>query len=524
MYFLTYVYRKQFVMRENIRMPRSILVMGLMSFFGACSNDDDRTPVPQPEPIPMPGVAPPVDFTALTNDNKVFYFKARDLKTPVRSYSITGLQSGENIISIDYRPATGQLYGLGSSSRLYIINENSGLATALGAGPFTPLIEGTSSSIDFNPTVDRVRLVSNNGKNLRLHPELGTVVATDGNINGVANAQIGAIAYNNSFSGSTATQLFDIDYATDKVYVQNPPNDGKLQEIGNLKVDFSGVGGFDIQPDSNLGLAVNTTKNESRLYTIDLMTGEAGWVGVFTQQIVEIAFKTTPIAYATTDTNTLYRFNPATGTSNSVALTGMVTGEQVVGMDFRPANGALYALTNQSRLLTINISNGQTTAVGTGLSPVLSGQNFGFDFNPTVDRIRVVSNTGQNLRLHPDTGVVAATDALLNPGTPSVSAAAYTNNFAQASTTQLFVIDSGTSSLYLQNPPNNGTLVLVGSLGVTTTGMNGFDIGGTSNEAFAILTVSGVQSIYKINLTSGAASKTINFSPTVTSMTLGLGF
>eukprot|EP01096_Ripella_sp_DP13-Kostka_P004818 TRINITY_DN17338_c0_g1_i1.p2 TRINITY_DN17338_c0_g1~~TRINITY_DN17338_c0_g1_i1.p2 ORF type:complete len:499 (-),score=-112.34 TRINITY_DN17338_c0_g1_i1:695-2191(-) len=498
--------------------------MGLMSFLGACSNDDDRTPIPQPEPEPMPSTAPPVDFTALSNDNKVFYFNAKDLKTPVRSYSITGLQSGENIISIDYRPATCQLYGLGSTSRLYTINESSGLATPLGTASFSPAIEGTSSSIDFNPTVDRVRLVSNNGKNLRLHPELGTVAATDGNISGVANAQVGAIAYTNSLSGSTTTQLFDIDYATDKLYLQNPPNDGTLQEVGSLKVDFSGVGGFDIQPDSNLGIAVNNKNSESRLYTINLTNGEATWVGVFTQQIVEVAFKTKPIAFATSETNILYRFNPVTGTSNSVALMGMNSSEQVVGLDFRPANGALYALTNQSRLLTINSSNGQVTAVGTGLSPTLSGQNFGFDFNPTVDRIRVVSNTGQNLRLHPDTGVVAATDLSLNPGTPSVTAAAYTNNFAQASTTQLFVIDSGTNSLYLQNPPNNGTLVLVGSLGVTATGMNGFDIGGNSNEAYAVLTVSGVQSVYKINLTTGTATKTVDFSPAVTSMTLGLGF
>ncbi|KLT71679.1 DUF4394 domain-containing protein [Flavobacterium sp. ABG] len=511
-------------MKDTLLTPRSFLLMGLMSFFGACSNDDDRTPVQQPEPVPMPSTAPPVDFTALSNDNKVFYFNAKDLKMPIRSYTITGLQSGESILSIDYRPATGQLYGLGSTSRLYSINENSGLATPLGAASFSPAIEGTSSSIDFNPTVDRVRLISNNGKNLRLHPELGTVVSTDGNLNGVASTQVDAIAYTNSFSGSTTTQLFDIDYATDKLYLQNPPNDGKLQEVGSLKVDFSGTGGFDIQPDSNLGIAVNNKSNESRLYTINLTNGEAVWVGTFTQQIVEVAFKSKPIAYATSATNSLYRLNPVTGTSNSVALMGMNSSEEVVGLDFRPSNGALYAVTNQNRLLTVNTSNGQVTAVGSVLSPILSGQNFGFDFNPTVDRIRLVSNLGQNLRLNPDTGAVVGTDSFLNPGTPSVSAAAYTNNFAQASSTQLFVIDSGNNNLYLQTPPNNGTLVPVGALGVTTTGMNGFDIGGNSGEAFAILTVSTTQSIYKINLTTGAATKTVDFSPAVTSMTLGLGF
>lgn len=201
--------------------------MSLLTIFVACS-DDDTAPMPQPEPTPMPEVAPLVNFTALSNDNKIYYFNARNLEAPIRNLTITGLQSGENILSIDYRPATGQLYGLGSTSRLYIINEVSGLATPIGAASFSPLIEGTSSSIDFNPTVDRISLVSNNGQNLRLHPELGTVVATDGSINGVMNTKIEAVGYTNSFVWSTATMLYDIDYATDKLYLQNPPNNGAL--------------------------------------------------------------------------------------------------------------------------------------------------------------------------------------------------------------------------------------------------------------------------------------------------------
>ena len=515
-------------MRQNLFTLKSVFFMGLLSIFVSCSDDDMTTitpqPQPEPEPQPMASVAPLVEFTALSNDNKVFYFNARNLNSPIRSYSITGLQSGENIISIDYRPATGQLYGLGSTSRLYLINENSGLATPLGSTSFAPQIGGTSSSIDFNPTVDRVRLVSNNGQNLRLHPELGTVVATDGSINGVANTQIEAVAYTNSVSGSTSTQLYDIDYTTDKLYLQTPPNDGGLQEVGSLDVDFSGIGGLDILPDSNYAMAVNNNNNESRLYTISLATGKAIWIGTFTQQITEVAFKSKPIAYATSSSNMLYRLNPINGTSNSIALTGLNTNEQVVGLDFRPVNGALYAITNQSRLLTINTSNGQVTAIGSGLSPTLIGQDFGFDFNPTVDRIRLVSNTGQNLRLHPDLGTVVAIDGSLNPGTPSVSAAAYTNSFAQTTSTQLFVIDTSNNNLYLQNPPNDGTLVLIGSLGVTASAMNGFDVGGNSNEGFAILNVNNVQSVYKINLSSGLATKVVDFSPNITAMALGLGF
>jgi hypothetical protein len=139
----------------------------------SCSDDDSN-------PINNPGAnAPDVDFTALTTGNKIAYYNTRNLSAPTSTLDITGLQPSETILSIDYRPATGQLYALGSTSRLYFINEQSGLATALGAAAFTPAIASQNASIDFNPTVDRIRLVTDSGQNLRLHPELGTVAATD---------------------------------------------------------------------------------------------------------------------------------------------------------------------------------------------------------------------------------------------------------------------------------------------------------------------------------------------------------
>src|SRR5690606_36640864 len=127
--------------------------------------------------IDNPVQAPDVNFTALTNNNKLAFYNAKNLNNPISTVSITGMQSGETITSIDYRPATGQLYGLGSNGRLYFIHEVSGLATALSDQPLNPAVSGANASIDFNPTVDRIRLVTESGQNLRLHPELGTVAA-----------------------------------------------------------------------------------------------------------------------------------------------------------------------------------------------------------------------------------------------------------------------------------------------------------------------------------------------------------
>ncbi|MFV8368191.1 DUF4394 domain-containing protein [Flavobacterium sp. LB2R40] len=497
----------------------TIFGLALISFTAISCNDDDNNDVMMPAVI-----APDVNFTALASNNTILTFNARNLVTPTSTTPIVGLAASETIVSIDYRPATGQLYALGSSSRLYFINEKSGVATALGAGSFLPVLAGGNASLDFNPTVDRIRLVTDSGQNLRLHPELGTVVVTDGLINGGANAKIGAIAYTNSVAGASATMLYDIDFEQDKLYMQTPPNDGTLQLVGDLGVNFQGVGDMDILADNSTALAVTNNANASTLYTIDLATGKAVDVGKFTAPVISLAFKTNPIAYATTTGNMLVRFNPTSGNNNSVGLTGLAASESVVGLDFRPANGALYAISNQSRLFSVNTASGALTVVGSTLIPGLSGTAFGFDFNPTVDRIRLVSNTGQNLRLHPDLGTVVAVDGNLNPGTPFITGAAYTNNVAGATTTALFVIDSQTDMLLRQDPPNNGTLVSIGSLGVNVDADSGFDIGGNSATAFALLKVNNVTSVYSINMATGAATKVSDINIQATAMAVGLGF
>ena len=496
----------------------TIFGLALLSFTAISCNDDNN------DMMTPAVIAPDVNFTALASNNTILTFNARNLGTPTSTTPIVGLAASETIVSIDYRPATGQLYALGSSSRLYFINEKSGVATALGAASFSPVLAGGNASLDFNPTVDRIRLVTDSGQNLRLHPELGTVVVTDGIINGGANAKIGAVAYTNSMAGATATMLYDIDFEQDKLYMQTPPNDGTLQLVGDLGVNFQGVGDMDILADNSTALAVTNNANVSTLYKIDLTTGKAVDVGKFTAPVISLAFKTNPIAYATTTGNMLVRFNPTSGNNNSVALTGLAASESIVGLDFRPANGALYAISNQSRLFSVNTASGALTVVGSTLVPGLSGTAFGFDFNPTVDRIRLVSNTGQNLRLHPDLGTVVAVDGNLNPGTPFITGAAYTNNIAGATTTALFVIDSQTDMLFRQDPPNNGTLVAIGNLGVNVDADSGFDIGGNSATAFALLKVNSVTSVYSINMATGAATKVSDINIQATAMAVGLGF
>jgi len=219
-----------------------------------------------------------------------------------------------------------------------------------------------------------------------------------------------------------------------------------------------------------------------------------------------------------TVTNTLVTFDSATpgAVSAPVAITGLGAGEFLVAIDRRPATGQLYGLGSASHLYGINAVTGAATQVGSSGAFTLSGTAFGFDFNPTVDRIRVTTTTTQNLRLNPNDGALAATDSALayatgdaNFGaTPRIVGSAYTNNFSAATTTTLYDIDSNLDILATQIPPNNGVLNTVGALGVNTSDLVGFDISGLTGTAFASLTAPGApsSSLFTVNLATGAGT------------------
>ena len=218
----------------------------------------------------------------------------------------------------------------------------------------------------------------------------------------------------------------------------------------------------------------------------------------------------------------LFSFDTATpGTNTTIGtVTGLQGSEIVYGLDYRPANGALYALGSTGRLYTVNTVTGAATLAST-LSTGLSGSGFDIAFNPVPDRLRIVSNSGQNLRVNVDTGVVTVDTSLAfaagdpNFGTaPSVVAVGYTNQFAGAATTTLFDINGVPAVLATQNPPNNGTLNTVGA---TNGSLISLDIASDSGIAYG---ASG-SSFYTVNLATGSASLVGAFAAsTVTDFTL----
>ncbi len=243
-------------------------------------------------------------------------------------------------------------------------------------------------------------------------------------------------------------------------------------------------------------------------------------------------------AYAITTQNLLLTFDTANPgqVTNVGVVGGLAPGESLVGIDFRPNGGALYGIGNLNNIYTIGTMTAGATPVTGGMPFTLTGTAFGVDFNPVPDRIRLVSDAEQNLRLNPiaGSGGLAGTDTPLafdtdtdgggpdtgdvNAGAnPNVVGAAYTNAVNGATTTTLFGIDSNLDILVRQGginvppgtpSPNGGVLFTIGSLGSDTSNLVGFDVSPSSGLAYASLTAPGAAGsvLNLINLDSGAAS------------------
>ncbi len=252
-------------------------------------------------------------------------------------------------------------------------------------------------------------------------------------------------------------------------------------------------------------------------------------------------------AIGLTQDGMLARFTTGSGNTRDIGfISGLQGDTSLIGIDFRVQDGLLYGVGNFGGLYTINLRNAVATPVpapvGPALDVALAGTFFGVDFNPAANALRIVSDTGQNLR-HPFAGALqgqtqndAGTPAigLRYPPVPpaaatpalGVTAAAYTNNDDAATGgtptgTTLFDIDTvldpnnpvdQTDVVVIQSPANSGNIVATGSLGVDAGPQAGFDIFSqlrkgvaVSNTAFASLFVNERYRLYNINLLTGNA-------------------
>ena len=218
-------------------------------------------------------------------------------------------------------------------------------------------------------------------------------------------------------------------------------------------------------------------------------------------------------------------------------VTGLMGADtSLIGIDFRVQDGTLYGVGNGGGVYTIDTQTGQATFVNS-LTVPLEGTLFGVDFNPVADRLRIVSDTGQNLA-HNVNGATVANGTLTYTAPPAspvaaagVTAAAYTNNDLNQplTATTLFDLDTTLDQVVIQSPPGNGILVATGKLGVDVGAAAGFDIysqlvGGIAvgNVPFATLAVNGKYRFYVINVTTGRATSLGSFEQEVVDIAVPL--
>jgi hypothetical protein len=263
----------------------------------ACANPS----VPVQTLVPGPAAT----LYGVTTVNSLIRFQGNSASNLITTLRFSGLPAGEAITALDFRPADGKLYGLGSSSRVYVIDPSTGMATGLATpGPYPPALADVAFGFDVDPVTDLLRVVSPT-QHARLRPDTGETVnansgpeglqfdpplafaATDANA-GAAPAVV-ALAYSNpDTNDATSTTAYAIDAAQDVLVTVGTGEGattsvsadvGTLYTVGPLGTDASGRVSFDIGPDGTAVAVMTRGSGLSQLYQIDLTTGAAALIG-----------------------------------------------------------------------------------------------------------------------------------------------------------------------------------------------------------------------------------------------------
>ncbi|MFJ7046041.1 DUF4394 domain-containing protein [Streptomyces sp. NPDC101112] len=257
--------------------------------------------------VPVGGARVPSGLKAvgLTTDQRLVVFRVDRPGAAVPLGKVRGLKGDTRLVGIDYRVQNNKLYGVGDKGGVYTLREAGARATKVSQ--LSVALRGRSYGVDFNPAADRLRVISDTGQNLRHNlddpqgaPAAGTT-AVDGTLTNppvppatggaTAPGVTGAAYTNNDLDAGTATTLFDLDTALDRISVQSPANAGNLAPTGRLGVDLPPTAGFDIYGTGRNGVNAGYAVTGSRVYGVDLLTGRASALGSFprTRQVIDLA-------------------------------------------------------------------------------------------------------------------------------------------------------------------------------------------------------------------------------------------
>jgi Domain of unknown function (DUF4394) len=243
--------------------------------------------------LAVPAVAHADRALMLTPGNQMVSFDTAAPATTLGTIGVTGVPSEETLRGIDFRPATGQLYGWSAVTpgpgpiRTYTIDPSSGAATLVGQ-TVANIASNVPGGLSFDAGIDRARYVDTQDKNARLRPADGTATVGDSPISPSSlEPDLVGLAYDRSFAGATLTTAFAIDRTGSRLDFLGgvdgfpPPTLGQVTPIGPLGFSLKAVdGGFDISADGRaFGVLTDSADGLTRLYAISLTTGGATPIG-----------------------------------------------------------------------------------------------------------------------------------------------------------------------------------------------------------------------------------------------------
>lgn len=226
------------------------------------------------------------DVYALTSTNTLIKFKTDSAGSIDSEVAISGLDSGDALLQIDFRPSNKKLYGLTSNGRVVTVDTGSGAAAYVGSTSFYTGSALNLPVMDINPVGDYMRVIDYHATgnvtfNGRVNLDTGVLIQTDGD--GTLSFKTGdthegevpqlvALAHTNSINNATQTTLYGLELNTQTLVTISTA--GVLTTVKAAGRGFTVNSGFDIVPDNDLSyVVVNDVGSTAAFYGIDLTTG-----------------------------------------------------------------------------------------------------------------------------------------------------------------------------------------------------------------------------------------------------------
>lgn len=470
-----------------------------------CFSDNDVTPAN-------------IDSYVLTTSNALVGVDSSTGRTGM-TFAITGLQASENLFDIDFRNSDGRMWALSTLGNLYTINLETGAATLQSTlkNSLDPTMNtfvlnpNETYSIDFNPTVDRLRIIGTDDMSYATNVENG-LTDTSGALN-ISGAPAGGVvvdaAYTDTFSTTIGrgTTLFSIDAQNGALYTQNVGT-GALTQVASLGVTgLQDIQGYDIDPETQQGLAVFRVNGQPALYRVSTTAAATLVNGLNLGGQAAVGFTTVTTANPTVvglnSANQVFTFRataPET-ISTPIAPINLEPGESLIAIDYSTVANRFFLIgriNGTSSSLYSMPAAGVATApvltliapltpnVGT-IEPIATDVAYSIDINPTNGGLRLVGSDDSNAAVNVTTAVVTrgdpAVNGTLNPTSVDLAAHAYTNSVSGATATELRAVDTVSGNIAQQNfmAANANVTILPIDLGVNVIRPAAFDIRYSNN-------------------------------------------